>query len=664
MSMILPSRLSTDSWGFLDPLRQKARGNVVVLVLLLAFFSNGQSRPLPEYSDRLSCIVPSNKPALTPEQVPSYCSAAIPTIGNDTKHFMDAMNRKRYSVDYRCIHDIVETHGRPTIIAELRDKVCYGTVLEVLSDGMERSIAEHFVLPNTANMSRPSVPPESNSVPLPCGDRDALDSEVCPTQIITQISTDRFDRLRDLLQKWDGYIAVGVYSANLRVDFDVHIAPFLQELTCKERQRLKFHLFLGDPSLPYPINLMRTVVFENSFLQEALLSAVYDVDFVPSTKLCSILVSKEKSHHDIDLPEKYLLVAPAFEHVPEYLVDAAKELSVANRLTMGKGESPTADASTVTTPETKNALLAQIAKAQARIFHQSFVGQNFNLSKWSRETGDALVDVDFISSHHEYYCWFRTLDVFRELRDDDLHICDVHFVDRGFNKIACFMVLRLLNYMPVIISDGFIFHTPELPKKLTSADATAVKFENDIHQAHYLHAPPARRVQFTGFYCTILEKSKLLDEMESCRSLCSLTPSQIFRNWLFMGLLYDCYNDVLIDQGHEELQDHSWTSRGFPRAQRGKLVTAAPPSSVPGNSTKSVLERFLSIFTSTDDEQKRFRHTQGNWNRQSQMNRSMAMTADKAIATVKEQGGADNADGNNKIDFPTLKLSLGNIVTT
>jgi hypothetical protein len=278
-------------------------------------------------------------------------------------------------------------------------------------------------------------------------------------------SLDRIPRLNSLLQEWDGYISVSIYSSNILADYETLTQEF-QNCNCSCRSRLSVHLIVGGTFHPYPINIMRNIALLNGFNSEIDLVSIYDIDFVPNSGLCRRIERWAEKIPDLNLlpnlpPRPTNLVQvpmpksdnltpfnglKSFEHMgAAMLIPPAFEFP---DLTEGQG---------VIWPENKDHLIELTESNKILRFHANFEGQEMNYTKWTTTTEPFIHSP--IQLLNEHYAWFsRTVLTQATSRP----LCDEAFFDRGYNKIMCYIELRLLGFVPIIVPDAWLLHVPEV----------------------------------------------------------------------------------------------------------------------------------------------------------------------------------------------------------
>eukprot|EP00211_Chloroparvula_japonica_P003930 CAMPEP_0119138446 /NCGR_PEP_ID=MMETSP1310-20130426/25657_1 /TAXON_ID=464262 /ORGANISM="Genus nov. species nov., Strain RCC2339" /LENGTH=800 /DNA_ID=CAMNT_0007129637 /DNA_START=59 /DNA_END=2462 /DNA_ORIENTATION=- len=347
----------------------------------------------------------------------------------------------------------------------------------------------------------------------------------CTHEITTQMSEDRIFRLQRLLEEWDGLVSATLYvpqHAVTRVLAKVQDAfargkwpvrgKSRETVDCLEEsrtfrsrpsdlaERLRLHILVAKYDsgfqVGYPINLMRNIAFQYGF-SAAKLSAVYDIDFVPSRGLCDILSAYETNipgssvhwlleqtrddfFYDavapanynisrapqsvITLPERsqergsldtleldprlVLLVVPAFE-----ILDKPVERS--------QGE--TWKAESVDKFYVDKSAISESFRGTISTFHERWPGQRVGVQYWLGRNKSFVIPSETVDVL-EPYGWFLRKPMEERLRESGMSLCESNFFDRGFNKISCYRTARTMQLVPLVIPDGWIVHHPE-PKK-------------------------------------------------------------------------------------------------------------------------------------------------------------------------------------------------------
>jgi hypothetical protein len=377
--------------------------------------------------------------------------------------------------------------------------------------------------------------------------------------ILTQ-STDRVTRLLSILEEWDGMISVSIYSANIVTDYP-YLLSALTQCGCACSTRLSVHLVVGGVTHPYPINIMRNIALSNVdvFGDGVDLVSPYDIDFVPSPKLCqSVLYWGERmtsfdlpmkprmyaTRHDaqaVQRPSRIYAMNPADVNTPRLmLIVPAVEY---------KAKDVTAD---VKWPTSKSELLELMESGEIERFHPKFEGQEINFTRWNS------AKIPFLHSpirlQNEHYAWFsRSL----HSRISSESLCDETFFDRGYNKIMCYFRLRALGFAPLVIPNAWVLHVPESEESITTVLVPSRDLSTSIPSPSNAVTAPRRRPtaihykrQYHYRICRQLTSLGWTNVSKICMRFCDILALRDRLSFLkSRKYMTYCYNDVIHAQG-------------------------------------------------------------------------------------------------------------------
>mmetsp|Transcript_33712 Transcript_33712/g.52719 ORF Transcript_33712/g.52719 Transcript_33712/m.52719 type:complete len:309 (-) Transcript_33712:32-958(-) len=131
-----------------------------------------------------------------------------------------------------------------------------------------------------------------------------------------------------------------------------------------------------------------------------------------------------------------------------------------------------------TMPKTKEQLENRVKNGKFQRFHRSFSGQALDLTLWFRSNEPFLNTP--IQLANEHYGWFsrRHFEKVKQLPT----LCHEQFTDRGFNKIMCYLHLRLLGFTPIFIPDGWVVHEWGLHDRVEQKEQYAIDDQGEILQ--------------------------------------------------------------------------------------------------------------------------------------------------------------------------------------
>ena len=203
---------------------------------------------------------------------------------------------------------------------------------------------------------------------------------------------------------------------------------------------------------------------------------------------------------------------------------------------------------------TKEGLLPYVFSGGVALFHTPFEGQLVNLSVWNSSTAP------FIHTNprllNEHYVWFSR-SAYKEETTEPL--CDEFFFDRGYNKIMCYIQLRLKDFYPAVIPDGFLIHALEgdgqeekgqlFRGELRSLNITKKgKTRKPIVQ--YRPTGPFYKSLFHVRVCEKLEKGGWLEKVPYCGGFCGGLKNLAFS--MARTEMRNCYHRIGEYQGLEK----------------------------------------------------------------------------------------------------------------
>ena len=333
---------------------------------------------------------------------------------------------------------------------------------------------------------------------------------------------------------------------------------------------------------------------DSGFTETVDLICMYDVDFVPSLGLCGALVhwssvletkGDELIQNQGDFSRllerrsemkgrRELLLVPSFEvshperavepkprkgrkgrgeeSVLTFLFGDAKKNGTGDKEEKKDVEEESSQGSL--SVKTKEGLLPHLETGQIKLFHAPFEGQLLNLTFWnSSNTPYIHTNIRLLNEHYVWFSRSTYTDATRE------PLCDEFFFDRGYNKIMCYLQLRLNDFYPVAIPDGFLIHALEGDGKVGNEKL----FEGELSSLNITKKGKARKpmVQYrpTGpFYKTLLhvrfcEKVKREgwdEKVPFCAKFCSSLQNLSYS--IARGELRNCYHRIGTFQGIEK----------------------------------------------------------------------------------------------------------------
>ena len=386
---------------------------------------------------------------------------------------------------------------------------------------------------------------------------------------------------------------MSVYSSNIISDYSYLISQ-LQQCKCECQRRVIVHLVFGSPSHPYPINIMRNIALESGFGSTVDYVGVYDIDFVPSPGLCSKISYWTRNLQNVEIP----LYSP----YPRSNALSNVSLSVESSLPTSNagGLSSSSSSSTnianslqllpsarlmlvapafefkvkdenleVTWPQSKSHLSDLIDSEDILRFHSDFEGQELNFTHW-KDTAHPFVHSP-IRLLNEHYAWYSR-SLFSQITSDPL--CDEVFFDRGYNKIMCYIHLRLLSFAPVILPDSWVLHAPESEESITITEQVSHNYEEQVNELHAItsqqgeetkglsqnsesslrpHRRPTPAYYKRLFHyqiCSQLSRYGWIDASNVCIRYCEIQALKeslsFYKSRSYLRL---CYNDIVNLQG-------------------------------------------------------------------------------------------------------------------
>ena len=159
--------------------------------------------------------------------------------------------------------------------------------VEIVREHEAKLHDHHYVLSSTNKVDHiqsiySAIPPgtASSHQPVQYAYRRKLEVSYSDITLVTQTSLDKFDRLSNMLGRWDGPISCAVYLRDMKEILQLNL--LMQQQDEKFYNLVTIHVLLEkEPVNPdYPINLMRNLALFNIETEMFLL---IDVDFATSS---------------------------------------------------------------------------------------------------------------------------------------------------------------------------------------------------------------------------------------------------------------------------------------------------------------------------------------------------------------------------------------------
>ena len=237
------------------------------------------------------------------------------------------------------------------------------------------------------------------------------------TTLVTQISLDRLQMFRTLVEQWDGPMSISMYGTDMEAwklkEFISLIGLF------SKRDNINIHIVYKQGEL-YPVNHLRNIALDAVSTPYVFLS---DADFIPVEGLFSYLQKTVAAYHlDEGTDHETALVIPAFE----------------------------TENMKFKVPKTKKALLKFIRNKSVfplceKCLHKSHTPTNYHA--WYK--ANKLYEVKWEPFYEPYV-----------VVKSDVARYDERFIGYGFNKVSQLTILKAEGYRFVVLPDVFVIHLP------------------------------------------------------------------------------------------------------------------------------------------------------------------------------------------------------------
>lgn len=284
--------------------------------------------------------------------------------------------------------------------------------------------------------------------------------------IATQVSFDKFDRIKEMSSHWNGPISCSVlcFGDIKQVEEDILKAI---ETWPPRSEPITFHIVIEERNDdPYPTNIMRNFAMNHARTDYVL---ILDADFVPNPNAWeSILVWLEKRDGILALDSKRAFIVPAFECIPS-----------------GDQESiPVEDL-----PRTKENLIKDLSEGWIQPFH---------LESWPRGHSPTNFGKWYSASKPYGIIWEPRFEPYVIVNRNEVPQFWEGFVGFGYNKLSFIMELHIAGYHFHVLPDVFIIHR-------TFADEGQRKISDEMRKEYTDEFRPYLRVHYHKKYIEDIE---------------------------------------------------------------------------------------------------------------------------------------------------------------